>query len=133
MTKPVQHIAEQRAFGLEIETVQRVVVKESPIDRCGSFERWRRMAAIERLEIGGERLRRFAARLRSGPVPHQASQNRRAAACLYRLLKQIGIDILPLLRRLGFPHIRSTRGEVMVAIVALLDARRRDAEPTYAR
>src|SRR5258708_36822396 len=111
MTKPVQHIAEQRAFGLEIETVQRVVVKESPIDRCGSFERWRRMAAIERLEIGGERLRRFAARLRSGPGPHPALRKRRAAPGLYRLLTPIAIDILPLLRAVRLPHFRPPSAE----------------------
>src|SRR6266850_5931410 len=122
MAKPVEHIAQQRAFGLEIETVQRVIVEESSTDGGGSFEQRRRMAAVECLKIGGERLRRFAARLGSGPIPHQAPQNRRAASGLYRLFKQFGIDILPLLRLSGFAHGCSTRGEVMAAIVAPLDA-----------
>src|SRR5260370_30088893 len=122
MTEPVQNIAEQRAFGLEVEAVQRIIVEESPIDGRGSFEHWRRMPAIEHLEIGGERLRRCAARLGCGPIPHDASQNRRAATCLYRLLKQLGTDILPLLRLSGFAHICITWGEVFVAIVAPLHA-----------
>src|SRR5882762_3121507 len=129
MAKPVEHVAEQRAFGLEVEAVQRIIVKESPIDGRGSFEHGRRMSAIERLEIDGERLRRFAARLGGGPIPHGASQNRRAATCLDRLLKQLGTDILPLLRLSGFAHICSTRGEVMVAIVALLHAPQRSTLP----
>src|SRR5260221_5373619 len=97
MAKPVEHVAEQRAFGLEVEAVQRIIVKESPIDGRGSFEHGRRMAAIERLEIGGERLRRVAARLGGGPIPHESSQNRPAATCLDRLLTQVRTAMLTLL------------------------------------
>jgi len=35
MLKPVQYVAEQRAFGLEIETVEGVVVEESAVIAAG--------------------------------------------------------------------------------------------------
>src|ERR1700688_3362992 len=45
LTEPFQHIAEQRPFGLEIETVQGVVIEESSLDGRGSFEQGCSMAA----------------------------------------------------------------------------------------
>src|SRR5258706_13717425 len=101
MTKPVQHIAEQRALGLKIEAVQRIVVEKSSADGCGRFEQWRRMAAIERLEIGSERLWRFAARSSSGPIAHESPENRGAATSRYRLCKHLGIHSFALLRLLS--------------------------------
>src|SRR5258708_16866176 len=107
MAKTGQYIAEERACGLEIEPVQRIVVEESPIDGCGSFEQGRGVAAVECLEIGGERVRRFKARFGRRPSPHQAAQYCRAVTSPYRVLEKGRIDIFPFLRFLWFDtHIR---------------------------
>src|SRR5258708_22985164 len=98
MAKTGQYIAEQRALGLEIESAQRIVVEESPLDGCGSFEQGRGVAAVECLEIGGERVRRFKARFGRRPSPYQAAQYRPAVTGASRGLEKGRIDICPFRR-----------------------------------
>lgn len=96
LTNAIEHLGEQSALGLEIEPIQFFVIREAAVDgrRCLKQRGW--VATVDGLQISAHGLNRGAAGCSGGPVLSQAAQNRRAPARPYNLLKEQGLDVLPL-------------------------------------
>ncbi len=96
LTYTVKYIGEQGALGLEVKSVQAVVIEKATVDGAGRLEQRGWVAAIEGFKIGAHGFGRLAAGVGCGPFARQTAQNRRPPAGPYTLCKEPGIDVLPL-------------------------------------
>lgn len=96
LTNAVQHLGQQGALGLEIKSIQCLVIEEAAVDGCGRLEHRSWVPAVEGLKIGRDGRRRGAAGRSGGPFSRQAAQNSRPPAGPYNLLEQPGVSVLPL-------------------------------------